>query len=171
MPRETYQGRPCRNGHSGVRYVRRDRCIECDKAQEVKRQQKHGKKRYLHVLAWVKRNRPKANEYRRKWEEKNPEARRIRDAQRAAWKRGAGGRGVTAQDWRHVLSLSCGLCPYCGEPSKLTLDHIEPLSRGGLHDPNNIIAVCGPCNYTKQALPLILWMAKRKKQTTSKETS
>lgn len=41
---------------------------------------------------------------------------------------------------------------YCGQTLDLgtaTLDHVQPLARGGAHTPGNVVAACGPCNRRK----------------------
>lgn len=44
------------------------------------------------------------------------------------------------------------LCRYCGRaPSRFTLDHVDPKSRGGSHDPANLVTACGSCNSRKGA--------------------
>ncbi|MDT7540987.1 MAG: hypothetical protein QOE33_891 [Acidobacteriota bacterium] len=43
-------------------------------------------------------------------------------------------------------------CQYCGErknPVELTLDHILPRSRGGNHQPINVVTACVACNQRK----------------------
>ena len=41
-------------------------------------------------------------------------------------------------------------CPYCGEiPSKYTIDHVLPVSRGGTHTWDNVVLACMPCNRRK----------------------
>ncbi|HSJ63320.1 MAG TPA: HNH endonuclease [Gemmatimonadaceae bacterium] len=43
-------------------------------------------------------------------------------------------------------------CVYCGTALDLgtaTLDHVQPLARGGAHTPGNVVAACGPCNRRK----------------------
>lgn len=41
-------------------------------------------------------------------------------------------------------------CQYCGtRTSKLTIDHVIPRSRGGLHVWDNVVAACQPCNHRK----------------------
>ncbi|MFH2112719.1 MAG: HNH endonuclease, partial [Candidatus Bathyarchaeota archaeon] len=44
---------------------------------------------------------------------------------------------------------SPGSCIYCGSREKLTVDHMIPLSRGGLDHPDNAVMVCGQCNSSK----------------------
>ena len=46
------------------------------------------------------------------------------------------------------------LCLYCGDPlpdSRLTRDHVTPLSRGGLNNWSNVLTACRPCNSRKGA--------------------
>ncbi|MBA7697085.1 hypothetical protein ES703_105743 [subsurface metagenome] len=48
-------------------------------------------------------------------------------------------------------------CQYCGSKfasSKLTIDHLVPVSRGGLDEIVNYITSCLPCNQRKTNLPL-----------------
>ena len=50
----------------------------------------------------------------------------------------------------------CGRrCVYCGAGLGLdnaTLDHVIPLSRGGSHQPGNLVSACHACNQLKGAL-------------------
>ena len=41
-------------------------------------------------------------------------------------------------------------CQYCGKKdAQLTLDHVRPRSRGGVHDWANVVSACIPCNHQK----------------------
>jgi 5-methylcytosine-specific restriction endonuclease McrA len=40
-------------------------------------------------------------------------------------------------------------CQYCGERRPLTIDHVHPTSKGGLHCWTNVVACCDPCNNRK----------------------
>ncbi|MGZ4431542.1 MAG: HNH endonuclease, partial [Gaiellales bacterium] len=43
-------------------------------------------------------------------------------------------------------------CSYCGRdggPNDLTVDHVKPLSRGGSHTWDNVVAACRRCNHRK----------------------
>jgi hypothetical protein len=40
-------------------------------------------------------------------------------------------------------------CAYCGSRENLTLDHIVPLSNGGLDITPNIVCCCRDCNHNK----------------------
>jgi 5-methylcytosine-specific restriction endonuclease McrA len=53
-------------------------------------------------------------------------------------------------------------CAYCGERGgRLECDHVTPVSRGGRHDPDNLVAACFGCNRDKAGKTLIGWFAKR----------
>jgi hypothetical protein len=40
-------------------------------------------------------------------------------------------------------------CLHCGSHSDLTIDHIHPVSLGGLNDPTNLQTLCRGCNSRK----------------------
>jgi 5-methylcytosine-specific restriction endonuclease McrA len=48
-------------------------------------------------------------------------------------------------------------CPYCKcnmkglSLNKITFDHVQPLSKDGVHELNNIVLCCGPCNHSKDS--------------------
>jgi 5-methylcytosine-specific restriction endonuclease McrA len=50
---------------------------------------------------------------------------------------------------RAVLKRDQHRCQYCHSPRKLTLDHVIPRSRGGLHTWDNVVAACEACNCGK----------------------
>jgi hypothetical protein len=43
-------------------------------------------------------------------------------------------------------------CYYCGKKCKLTLDHFDPLSKGGAHCVSNFVFACFSCNSRKRDL-------------------
>lgn len=45
--------------------------------------------------------------------------------------------------------LSVGYCAFCYSTTKLTIDHIIPVSKGGLDDIENLQCLCFPCNRAK----------------------
>lgn len=45
---------------------------------------------------------------------------------------------------------TCELCFWCGiRMESVTIDHVIPLSRGGKHTPDNLVAACNTCNSSK----------------------
>jgi 5-methylcytosine-specific restriction endonuclease McrA len=64
---------------------------------------------------------------------------------------GVGGR-ISAEDWTKVCQAHEWRCAGCGRGGlALTIDHIAPLSRGGLNVLANIQPLCLPCNQKKHA--------------------
>lgn len=58
---------------------------------------------------------------------------------------------VEFEEWL-LLAIYYGLrCLACGEQTKIGMDHVVPLSRGGIHHISNIQPLCKDCNYAKKA--------------------
>ena len=55
----------------------------------------------------------------------------------------------TGEQWFTILSNQKNRCAMCHKQTKLTIDHIIPISRGGNHTMTNIQALCRPCNSKK----------------------
>ena len=56
-----------------------------------------------------------------------------------------------SQWWKDHLNR--GICHYCGQKfasSKLTMDHVVPIARGGESTKGNIVPSCADCNRKKQ---------------------
>ncbi len=69
---------------------------------------------------------------------------------------------ATARDVRIFLESAIH-CQYCQKPisgEDRTLDHIQPLSRGGLHSVENFAAACRSCNSRKNSMPPEEWLAR-----------
>lgn len=58
----------------------------------------------------------------------------------------------TAKDIKAQYLSQKGLCWWCGKPVKdnYHVDHINPLSRGGSNNPNNLVISCPTCNTSRQ---------------------
>jgi 5-methylcytosine-specific restriction enzyme A len=62
------------------------------------------------------------------------------------------------QWWKRKIAK--GICYYCKHPVKpkeLTMDHIVPLSRGGLSTKGNVVPSCKTCNNRKKQLLPMEW--------------
>lgn len=60
-----------------------------------------------------------------------------------------------------MLYSAARACPYCARPltsDSATLDHLDPVGRGGLHGISNTTACCGPCNSAKGDRPYSEWL-------------
>lgn len=72
---------------------------------------------------------------------------------------------VTIEFEREMYALQNGRCGYCGcdlEESGKHLDHILPISRGGLHTANNVHWVCPTCNLDKKDKTEEEWLKKER---------
>lgn len=110
-------------------------------------------------LRWHQSNPEKAAAKRRKYHLSHPEIKRDVDQRRRT--RTARGRGISTPEWREIKQGTAGLCMYCACKATLTIDHIEPIARGGLHDPDNVVPACKSCNSSKNDTPLLIWLARR----------
>ncbi|MFG1637433.1 HNH endonuclease [Pseudonocardia alni] len=66
--------------------------------------------------------------------------------------------GVTHAEWLSLLQSYGGLCAYCGSCEKIEQDHVIPVSRDGLHAPDNVLPACRSCNVSKGDKLLREWM-------------
>ena len=48
-------------------------------------------------------------------------------------------------------------CSACGVEDNQSIDHIIPLSRGGLHSIGNLMTLCRSCNASKHARTIVEW--------------
>lgn len=64
---------------------------------------------------------------------------------------------LTPAEWLGIVALFNCECAYCGSHSRLTMDHVVPVSRGGKTTLDNIIPACSSCNSSKQARDIIEW--------------
>jgi 5-methylcytosine-specific restriction endonuclease McrA len=70
--------------------------------------------------------------------------------------------GTLTPDVVQRLFACCTHCAYCGElmtPRQKTLDHVMPVSRGGVHGVQNVVIACRRCNVRKGARTPEEWRA------------
>lgn len=48
-------------------------------------------------------------------------------------------------------------CAYCGGGGDMEIEHVDPISKGGLHDIGNIVPACSSCNTSKRNHPMEKW--------------
>ena len=58
---------------------------------------------------------------------------------------------LTIQEWRAIKAAYQDHCAYCDKKTELTLDHVIPLSKQGVHSKDNVVPACWPCNNKKHA--------------------
>ena len=60
--------------------------------------------------------------------------------------------------WRQKIKESWDYkCAYCGSDHKLTIDHIQPRSKGGTDFTKNCLCACHKCNQDKGHTPWEEW--------------
>lgn len=111
-------------------------------------------------------NREDRRQYRRDYYLANREliiaAQQIHTRRRLALKKSAPGEGLTLEHWEIILELSDGKCSYCRKiltkETRIEIEHVIPLSRGGWDDPSNIVPACRTCNSSKHDKTAAEWM-------------
>jgi len=91
----------------------------------------------------------------------NPEKVSVYDAAKRIQLMAKASDGTITSATYEKLVMEFKRCPYCGKPidiSTLHLDHMEPLSLGGLHGVSNVIACCAECNLKKASQPIEDWI-------------
>jgi len=96
------------------------------------------------------------NARNRDWCSRNPEAVAAKDMRRRAAGR------ISAEELRGVRAMADGICAYCFKRRRLTVDHCDPISRGGTNDPSNLVMACRSCNSAKGALTPLEFMLKQR---------
>lgn len=145
----------------------RSDCIECNKAVKRERYRANVEKNRAVALAWYHRNREHRRTYKeryyaerraelttkqREWNAANPELLKKQRARRKVRMRG----GAVVEDVARevVWDRDAGLCGICGEPCDPTdfhVDHVVPISKGGVHAYANVQLAHPFCNRRKAA--------------------
>lgn len=111
--------------------------------------------------AYYEINRKRKSETSRAWRQANPE--KVR-AKIAAYHRAM--EPADADTLAFMELLRQDPCSYCGkwpEPGTVsTIDHIVPVSQGGQNHWTNLTAACQPCNNSKGAKKLIVWLLEQR---------
>lgn len=80
----------------------------------------------------------------------------ILQRRRSALKHGVETKAFTLTDWQDRVTGFNGHCAYCLKPmAKVTMDHMDPISRGGVHAIENLVPACAPCNTSKSNRTLL----------------
>lgn len=108
---------------------------------------------------WYHANKERSRETNRRWRKENPLRVSAKHRRRKARLRGADGDGVTVEQWAEIMARFNGACAYCGATGEmLTMDHVEPIARGGADTPENAVPACVSCNSSKGARFLLEWV-------------
>jgi 5-methylcytosine-specific restriction endonuclease McrA len=113
---------------------------------------KHREKRLAQANARYKdmtpEQRTEHNRKRRERHARQPDVRnkieRIRDHQKRAYG------SLTKEVWAEVCRRYADTCIYCGSTEKITIEHLQPISRGGTNEASNLAPACLSCNSSKR---------------------
>jgi len=166
-PRLNRSGLPC-TGCGGVRTSERSLCRTCSAAKRKAHRQKDPERTRRYLREWAKRNPDKVKAASRRnyakhserfkqtakaWGKRNPKKRSaimaFQNAKRRSRKKANGGRGFTRAHWLELVERFGGKCAYCRIRKISSIDHFEPLARGGPDDYTNIAPACASCNSRK----------------------
>ena len=146
----------CKKCGSAERY-KNGQCAPCRREYsrnwQVSNPEKHreNNRKWYHANSdkyrkWARANPEKCREYRRKWAYANPEKIRINIHRRRVHKLG---NKSESYDFKAICAHYDNCCVKCGEKKPLTIDHIQPISKGGSNITSNIQPLCGRCNSIK----------------------
>lgn len=172
-----FTGNPCKRGHVSKRLASSGSCCECVKSSSLSYYHRNRHERIEKARKWREENRDYcleyskkyyrlngdyfteyASEYQRKnskrlaeyskdYARKNPLVVRANNAKRrASCKDGASGKDVS--DWCEAQAKVCFYCQIECEDC-YHIDHYFPLSKGGLHEIENLRISCPDCNMSK----------------------
>ena len=125
-------------------------CKKCQNKRMTKSRESNPERKLRVYRKYYEANFNKIKERSRRWHSENLEKANESLRNAGAKKLGAVGR-ITAQEWKDLCEKYGNKCLCCKrEDVKLTLDHILPLSQGGLNSIENAQPLCGPCNTRKK---------------------
>jgi 5-methylcytosine-specific restriction endonuclease McrA len=98
---------------------------------------------------WYATNWERGRKQRNQYAKAHPEMDRCHTENRRALKIASGGT-ITAEEWQELVGAFGRKCLCCGATDKkLTMDHVIPLARGGVHSIANVQPLCLSCNSRK----------------------
>jgi 5-methylcytosine-specific restriction endonuclease McrA len=124
-------------------------------AESAKRyRESHPDRRLAQSRSWRARNIEHAREWQREYSKKkydsSPEFRfKILSTKNARRAQSAGGH-VSKAEWDAIKDYFGHCCAYClRKMTRLEIEHVTALSRGGDHSPENVVPACRSCNARK----------------------
>jgi len=110
----------------------------------------HREERRAYGKRYRETHREERRIYQRAYHKAHPEVVKASFHRRRAQQAAAGKNDLTAHQWKEIKAHYDHRCVYCGRKmSRLTMDHILPLSKGGEHTFTNIVPACKACNDRK----------------------
>lgn len=106
---------------------------------------------------WNEKNLEKVRASKEKWAKNNPEASRLKTLRRRAALRDA--KQVTQKDIAKMMQKGCIYCQARAEH----IDHVIPISKGGIHSLGNLAPSCAKCNLSKGGKLVSEWRYKNQR--------
>ncbi len=104
------------------------------------------------VALWACNHAAQCNARKRKWEKDNPEKQRDVKAKARCRRRALSANAIgsyTPVEFRLLCARFGNRCLCCGKKTKLTADHVLPLSKGDSDTIDNLQPLCRSCNSKK----------------------
>ena len=155
-PPELHQWHKKRYSNGDERWTRSAHCKPCLSQKSLQNQTKDPQK--------YKQIKKRLREYKRILQQTNPEKfkndKRKTKVRRVARQLKQSDGSVTQEECYRILN-SRNDCLYCGailDKENRSLDHLEPLSKGGLHSTANLVVCCRTCNIKKRDATFDSWV-------------
>jgi 5-methylcytosine-specific restriction endonuclease McrA len=111
--------------------------------------------------AWRSKNLDHARKWARDYQKKNPEKilAAVKNQKHKRRSLAAISAGVSRTEWSAIREAFDNRCAYClRQLDRLEMDHVTALSRGGAHDPDNIVPACRSCNAIKSNRGILMML-------------
>jgi hypothetical protein len=131
--------------------LNRDEILKKNRTAAALRRQINHDAELARERAYRERNPDRIRVTRKRWKLNNPHAVQAQSKRRRALKSAVPG-SLSASEWRSLVERS-SRCHWCKrkwtKERRPTLDHVVPLSKGGLHVIGNAVCSCRSCNSRK----------------------
>lgn len=158
----TYQGRPCPNGHDGIRYAKHGSCVQCAAQHATSPEKRRYDAAYakanrgrilMRTRAYYEANRERSLRKAAEWIARNPERAKAIKQNYKHRRRAQEDAGISSAELAAWKRAQKKVCYWCGSACSkgFVVDHYQPLARGGKHELENLVIACRPCNARKSA--------------------
>lgn len=143
-----WSGRRCKHGHDSPKFLSTRACCECNAMRARTNYRNDPEAAQAYGRAYDARHPEKVAQWTRRTVTANPYAAYAARANTYAKRAGAPGK-LDSDDVRHAFDQAGNCCLACGRSTRLSIDHVRPLSMGGANSSTNIQILCVGCNARK----------------------